>query len=556
MASSLYRKWSEIVRLLPCSSTSATEIYTVVKSVIGDIERCGLKVQVICTDNYPLNVNFFKLFSSDKKTLTPTAIHPIDPERKIFLIFDFVHIVKSIRNNWINLKDYEHTFSYPNTLIFPHCEDSQHIRIAKFQDIRLLYKNEQSLIIKQAHRLTAKACWPTSLERQNVSLALKIFDTSTLAALSIYNSAQTNFETQTTEFLDIIIKVWKIFNVNTTHKHIRLNDDFSKPLTCDDNRFIFLRLIVNWLARWRSRENKHGKLSPQTFTSFSHSCLALIEIVKHLTQNCGFDYVLTSRLQNDPIEHHFGLYRMMSGAHYHVSYSQIIESERRIKLSSILKIFSKKEQSDHVSLKDMIDSCSSSSNELSNYALNLDSYLIALKSFSTITFDSSLLQSVAFVGGYAVHSYLKQSVKCDTCMSLITQDKELEIVDTEDTYKLIQLIDRGALKWPSHIVIDAIIIVLKIFITIENDETLMRRFLAGPSRQILIQLTIILIEESQSINWRNTCSFCNVQGWTILRKITTITANIILTNKVRNVNSALREQQKNIHSRKLKKFKD
>ena len=186
MASSLYRKWSEIVRLLPCSSNSATEIYTVVKSAIGDIERNGLKVQVICTDNYPLNVNFFKLFSSDKKTLTPTAIHPINPERKIFLIFDFVHIVKSIRNNWINLKDYEHTFSFPNTLIFPNCEDSQHLHIAKFQDIRLLYKNEQSLIIKQAHRLTAKACWPTSLERQNVSLALKIFDTSTLAALSIY----------------------------------------------------------------------------------------------------------------------------------------------------------------------------------------------------------------------------------------------------------------------------------------------------------------------------------------------------------------------------------
>ena len=102
-----------------------------------------------------------------------------------------------------------------------------------------------------------------------------------------------------------------------------------------------------------------------------------------------------------------------------------------------------------------------------------------------------------------MHSYLQQSVKCDACMSLITQDKELEIVGTEDTYKLIQLIDRGALKWPSHIVIDTIIIVLKIFITIENDEFFLA-FLAGPSRQILIQLTIILIEESQSINWRNT----------------------------------------------------
>ena len=90
--------------------------------------------------------------------------------------------------------------------------------------------------------------------------------------------------------------------------------------------------------------------------------------------------MLTSRLQNDPIEHHFGLYRMMSGAHYHVSYSQIIESERRIKLSSILKIFSKKEQSDYVSLKNMIDSCSSS-NEVSDYALHLDTYLIALHPF-------------------------------------------------------------------------------------------------------------------------------------------------------------------------------
>ena len=111
-----------------------------------------------------------------------------------------------------------------------------------------------------------------------------------------------------------------------------------------------------------------------------------------------------------------------------------------------------------------------------------------MQSFSTITFHSSLLQSVAFVGGYAVHSYLQQSVKCDACMSLITQGKELEIVGTEDTYKLIQLIDRGDLKWPSHIVIDAIIIVLKIFITIENDETLMRRFLAGPSRPVFLNL--------------------------------------------------------------------
>ena len=51
MVSSLYRKWLQIVRLIPCSSNSAKEIFAVVKSVICDVERCGLIVQVICTNN-------------------------------------------------------------------------------------------------------------------------------------------------------------------------------------------------------------------------------------------------------------------------------------------------------------------------------------------------------------------------------------------------------------------------------------------------------------------------------------------------------------------------
>ena len=67
MALNLYKNWSQIVRLLPCSSNSAEDVFTIVKSIISDIERCGLTVQVICTDNYPLNVGLFKLLSSDKK---------------------------------------------------------------------------------------------------------------------------------------------------------------------------------------------------------------------------------------------------------------------------------------------------------------------------------------------------------------------------------------------------------------------------------------------------------------------------------------------------------
>ena len=110
----------------------------------------------------------------------------------------------------------------------------------------------------------------------------------------------------------------------------------SKPIAFNDERFLFLTRIVYWLEAWESLPEKGGKLSKQTFTSFKHACLVLPQIANFLTENCGFSYLLTYFLQTDPLKHHFGLNRIMSGANYHVSYLQILESERRLKVSNIL----------------------------------------------------------------------------------------------------------------------------------------------------------------------------------------------------------------------------
>ena len=55
-------KCSTIVRLVPLGSSSARELYPIVKNTICDIEIGNLFVEAVCTDNYPLNVNLFKLF--------------------------------------------------------------------------------------------------------------------------------------------------------------------------------------------------------------------------------------------------------------------------------------------------------------------------------------------------------------------------------------------------------------------------------------------------------------------------------------------------------------
>ena len=403
MASSLHKKWSSIIRLLPISKTSAQELFPIIRKVICDIELLGISVQVICTDNNPLNVHLFKLFSPDGKTLQSCVPHPADATRPLVLMFDFVHILKSIRNNWINLKNINQTFIYPDlsTINLSHISYPLRINTASFDDIRQQYLSEKHKVAKLAPRLTAKSCWPTSLERQNVKLALKIFDESTLAAISLRNEA--NHNSQTEDFINIILKLWKIFNINRPNKDLRFKeDDFSRQLIQNDERFSFLSRIVYWIDVWKALPGKGGKLSPQTFTSLKHSCLALPILVNFLTSECRFNYVLSYFLQTDPIEHHFGLYTMLSGANYHISLCQILESERRLKVSDILNLFSQQPSFKQTALQNFIQSFSPE-DEYHSDNIDLTHFLSELPFLSTIFLDTTTLQSLAYIAGYSVH---------------------------------------------------------------------------------------------------------------------------------------------------------
>ena len=73
MVSSLHKKWSTIVRLVPLSSTKASNLQLTITSVIDEVEKCGLFVLVLCSDNYPQNFNIFKIFSPVKK-LSPILV--------------------------------------------------------------------------------------------------------------------------------------------------------------------------------------------------------------------------------------------------------------------------------------------------------------------------------------------------------------------------------------------------------------------------------------------------------------------------------------------------
>ena len=114
-----------------------------------EIEHCGLFVQLLSTDNYPLNVKLFKLFSP-LKILEPRVPPPCDINRGLFLTIDFVHILKTIRNNWLNQQSDSKLFSYPdlNCISIDKCDYPMKRFHASFRDIRMLYNSERGSLAK------------------------------------------------------------------------------------------------------------------------------------------------------------------------------------------------------------------------------------------------------------------------------------------------------------------------------------------------------------------------------------------------------------------------
>ena len=82
---------------------------------------------------------------------------------------------------------------------------------------------------------------------------------------------------------------------------------------------------------------------------------------------------------------------------------------------------------------------------------------------SDIHLDTATLQSLAFIVvilfiNFGSISLLAMSICC------ILEGEYLHIEDPQHSkYKILELIDRGNLRWPSDIVLDAVVLVWKIF---------------------------------------------------------------------------------------------
>ena len=132
-------------------------------------------------------------------------------------------------------------------------------------------------------------------------------------------------------------------NVKNPLKGRNLNDSFCEPIrSVNDEKLHWLSQFYEWLCAWEQLQlqPRHGCLSKETFFALKQTVIAAKLLAEYLLNSVRCHYVLLGKFQTDDLEFRFGQYRQMSGANYNVSVAEIMESEKKLRILSVMKLVS------------------------------------------------------------------------------------------------------------------------------------------------------------------------------------------------------------------------
>ena len=325
-----------------------------------------------------------------------------------------------MRNNLLNSRHFVFPqFDYEKDGIEIHCPAGY----LAWSDLHQIFEQDVKLQsnLKKAHKLSYEVLHPGN-KKQSVPLALAIFHETTTAAFESYFPERED----ASKFLKMINTWWLICN----SKEISHPNPLGNAVRVGDGKTDFLEALADWLEKWLDDCPAFALTSKKSY-ALVLTLRAQSGLIKELLSE-GYDFVMTSRLQSDPIERRFSQYRQMSGGRFLVSLQEVTNWERIIRCRSLVKADINFWKEDLGSDKPFLDF----------------SALLALLSEHEIeiaesTLDSSSEEVSTTIAGYIAKKLAKRS-NCDSCKSLLIASS----MDLAENHCL-NLLSRGGLIDPS-----------------------------------------------------------------------------------------------------------
>ena len=303
MMKCLSRGPSVMISVTPVHRMSARFQFECVKRAAIMIENAGGTVIGSITDNHKVNQHYCKLF---KLKSDHCAEHPLDGSRNWFLLYDTVHLLKCVRNNWLTEKSQK--LSFDGSII------------GDFAHVIAVYKAESSSILK-CSSLTRSAVFPSHLELQNVKLVLRVFNEKVISALKL------NGYFDTAAFIQQVLDWWDLVNVSSKGQDSRFKNP-QRSVQREGSETLSIHL-----QRFSASKSGHGKDRIQCLTHDTKRALVQttrghISICEYLLQ-AGFKYILLRELQSDRIEGEFSIYRQNTGGNAFMTTTDVMTSYRK-----------------------------------------------------------------------------------------------------------------------------------------------------------------------------------------------------------------------------------
>ena len=282
------------------------------------MKKSGVRpISFIC-DNCPLNQGVYHLLGGPGRVVMDNI--------EVFLMYDFVHIMKNLRNNWLTEKLQELSFMEDGTEY-----------LARWKDIQALYEEDRNSSLRLT-KLTHTSVFPKPLQRQSVPLVCQVFHEKTIAALKALKNT-INPQEGTIRFITLVTNWFKMMNVKDKFGAINLRDPFRAPwtLNCENFNKLLAMCDVIGSCRWEGGKMRQKNLTKFTADAFIVTTKSSIAAATYLLTHHHFEFVLPAVFSQDPLEKFFGQARQRHGGNFYIDVGDVISAGKVQSLHQMLK---------------------------------------------------------------------------------------------------------------------------------------------------------------------------------------------------------------------------
>jgi hypothetical protein len=270
------------------NSVDASVLKKMLMAAVSKLESAGLSVAAVVCDQE----------ASHRSCLTAMNVSVSEPSFKsgggntVYVMHDPPHLIKNVRNNLLT------------------CDFIVDGKTVSFKHIENLYELESKNVLRFVPKLTKGHIQLTNFKKMNVKLATQVLSHSVASGLRCYiKLKQMATEVEATAyFVERMNRLFDIMNSNSP----KAKNKWQKPLGVNTvEQFQELLDAKMWIEGWKFKSRKTGLVKDNL--PFKQGLMmtinALSAVCRDLIEKQGFQFVMTSRFNQDVVENWFSCIR-------------------------------------------------------------------------------------------------------------------------------------------------------------------------------------------------------------------------------------------------------